>query len=59
MSFGIDERSLMHTNEAISVIRKFAFGHDSLLPLSESFTDDRNGWGKTIFSAFLTDDLRR
>ncbi|EKM77281.1 hypothetical protein AGABI1DRAFT_86588 [Agaricus bisporus var. burnettii JB137-S8] len=34
--------------------RKFAFGHDSLLPLSESFTDDRNGWGASIVDGMST-----
>ena len=33
---------------------KFAFGHDSLLPVSASFIDDRNGWGATIVDAMGT-----
>ncbi|KAL4254782.1 alpha-1,2-Mannosidase [Abortiporus biennis] len=34
--------------------KKFAYGHDDLTPVSESFTDGRNGWGATIVDALTT-----
>ncbi|KAF8757001.1 glycosyl hydrolase 47 family [Rhizoctonia solani] len=34
--------------------KKYAWGHDSLAPLSKSFIDDRNGWGATIVDAMST-----
>ncbi|KAJ7737097.1 seven-hairpin glycosidase [Mycena metata] len=33
---------------------KFAWGHDDLLPLSESYSDDRNSWGASICDAMTT-----
>jgi mannosyl-oligosaccharide alpha-1,2-mannosidase len=33
---------------------KFAFGHDSLAPVSKGVIDDRNGWGATIADALGT-----
>ncbi|KAF9485017.1 seven-hairpin glycosidase [Pholiota conissans] len=40
--------------ESYAAYKKFAFGHDDLLPLSQSFTDGRNGWGATIVDAMST-----
>lgn len=37
-----------------SIWRKFAFGHDDLQPVSETFNDGRNGWGATIVDALDT-----
>ncbi|KDN45181.1 hypothetical protein RSAG8_05096, partial [Rhizoctonia solani AG-8 WAC10335] len=34
--------------------KKYAWGHDSLAPLSKTFIDDRNGWGATIVDAMST-----
>ncbi|KAF9259730.1 glycoside hydrolase family 47 protein [Marasmius fiardii PR-910] len=34
--------------------RKFAFGHDDLMPLSGKFNDGRNGWGASIVDAMAT-----
>ncbi|KAJ7913537.1 seven-hairpin glycosidase [Mycena leptocephala] len=34
--------------------KKFAFGHDELLPISKSFQDDLGGWGATIVDAMST-----
>ncbi len=34
--------------------RKFAFGHDEVTPLSQGFSDPRNGWGATIVDAMST-----
>ncbi|KAL2016090.1 hypothetical protein VTK56DRAFT_4264 [Thermocarpiscus australiensis] len=33
---------------------KYAFPHDSLMPVTNSFMDDRNGWGATAVDAFST-----
>ncbi|KAJ4390370.1 Mannosyl-oligosaccharide alpha-1,2-mannosidase 1B [Neurospora sp. IMI 360204] len=33
---------------------KYAFPHDSLLPVSNSYDDDRNGWGASAIDAFST-----
>ncbi|KAG2208875.1 hypothetical protein INT47_011015 [Mucor saturninus] len=33
---------------------KYAFGHDELMPISNNFSDSRNGWGATIFDALDT-----
>ncbi|KAE9383751.1 seven-hairpin glycosidase [Gymnopus androsaceus JB14] len=41
-------------NQSYAAYSKFAFGHDSLLPVSASFIDDRNGWGATIVDAMGT-----
>ncbi|RPA84468.1 mannosidase MsdS [Ascobolus immersus RN42] len=32
----------------------YAWGHDDLLPLSQSFSDSRNGWGATIIDSLDT-----
>ncbi|KAJ4482500.1 glycoside hydrolase family 47 protein [Lentinula aciculospora] len=40
--------------QSYSAYSEFAFGHDSLLPVSRSFVDDRNGWGATIVDAMGT-----
>lgn len=34
--------------------KQFAFGHDDLSPVSESFSDGRNGWGASIVDAMDT-----
>ncbi|KAL0576034.1 hypothetical protein V5O48_005941 [Marasmius crinis-equi] len=34
--------------------RKFAFGHDDLMPLTGGFNDGRNGWGASIVDAMST-----
>ncbi|CAE6516520.1 unnamed protein product [Rhizoctonia solani] len=34
--------------------KKYAWGHDSLAPLSKTSIDDRNGWGATIVDAMST-----
>jgi mannosyl-oligosaccharide alpha-1,2-mannosidase len=34
--------------------RKFASGHDNLAPVSEGFSDPRNGWGVTVVDAMDT-----
>ena len=34
--------------------RKFAFGHDEVTPLSQGYSDPRNGWGATIVDAMST-----
>ncbi|KAJ7686656.1 glycoside hydrolase family 47 protein [Mycena rosella] len=34
--------------------KKFAFGHDDLSPVSEGFSDGRNGWGASIVDAMPT-----
>ncbi|KAJ8082826.1 hypothetical protein PM082_008682 [Marasmius tenuissimus] len=34
--------------------RKYAFGHDDLMPVSGEPNDDRNGWGATIVDAMST-----
>ncbi|CAE6481581.1 unnamed protein product [Rhizoctonia solani] len=34
--------------------KKYAWGHDSLAPLSKAAIDDRNGWGATIVDAMST-----
>lgn len=30
-----------------SMFREFAYGHDEVEPVSESYTDPRNGWGES------------
>ncbi|KAL5522646.1 hypothetical protein ACEPAG_8664 [Sanghuangporus baumii] len=40
--------------EAFETYRKFAFGHDDLQPVSETFNDGRNGWGATIVDGMPT-----
>jgi mannosyl-oligosaccharide alpha-1,2-mannosidase len=34
--------------------RKYAWGYDDLLPISESYFDGRNGWGASIADALGT-----
>ncbi|KAF8889714.1 glycoside hydrolase family 47 protein, partial [Infundibulicybe gibba] len=34
--------------------KQFAFGHDDLSPISQGFTDGRNGWGASIVDAMST-----
>ncbi|PKS12869.1 hypothetical protein jhhlp_000209 [Lomentospora prolificans] len=34
--------------------RKYAWGHDSLRPITNSFFDDRNGWGASAVDALST-----
>ncbi|QRV84818.1 glycoside hydrolase family 47 protein [Ceratobasidium sp. AG-Ba] len=53
--------SALRAQDAISVFssayadyKKYAWGHDSLAPLTKGFTDDRNGWGATIVDALST-----
>ncbi|KAF8960356.1 glycoside hydrolase family 47 protein [Flammula alnicola] len=40
--------------ESYAAYTKFAFGHDDLSPLSQSFSDGRNGWGASIVDAMST-----
>jgi len=40
--------------ESWAAYKEFAFGHDDLTPVSESFTDGRNGWGASIVDAMST-----
>lgn len=35
-------------------VRKFAFGHDEVAPLTQAPLDDLNGWGATIVDALDT-----
>ncbi|KAG6919820.1 hypothetical protein DXG01_000324 [Tephrocybe rancida] len=40
--------------DSYAAYKKFAFGHDDLSPLSEGFSDGRNGWGASIVDAMTT-----
>ncbi|ESK85838.1 glycoside hydrolase family 47 protein [Moniliophthora roreri MCA 2997] len=40
--------------DSYTAYKRFAFGHDDLLPLNQSFSDGRNGWGATIIDAMGT-----
>ncbi|KAK7440969.1 hypothetical protein VKT23_016746 [Stygiomarasmius scandens] len=40
--------------ESYNAYRKFAFGHDDLLPISKNFSDGRNGWGASIVDGMAT-----
>ncbi|KAI0631101.1 seven-hairpin glycosidase [Trametes polyzona] len=40
--------------ESWNAYKEFAFPHDDLTPLSESFTDGRNGWGASAVDALST-----
>ncbi|KAF8155649.1 glycoside hydrolase family 47 protein [Crassisporium funariophilum] len=40
--------------DSYSAYKEFAFGHDDLSPLSQGFSDGRNGWGATIVDAMTT-----
>ncbi|THU83180.1 seven-hairpin glycosidase [Dendrothele bispora CBS 962.96] len=40
--------------ESYNAYRKFAFGHDDLLPVSRRPLDDRNGWGASIVDGMAT-----
>ncbi|KAG9126786.1 maturation of Asn-linked oligosaccharides protein [Ceratobasidium sp. 392] len=53
--------SAAHAQDAINVFsaayadyKKYAWGHDSLAPISKSAIDDRNGWGASIVDAMST-----
>ena len=37
-----------------AINRSYAWGHDSLAPLTKNFTDSRNGWGATIVDSLST-----
>ncbi|KAK2464551.1 hypothetical protein APHAL10511_003409 [Amanita phalloides] len=41
-------------SKSYSVYRKFAFGHDEVTPVSQTYTDPRNGWGASIADALGT-----
>ncbi|KAI5118171.1 hypothetical protein M0805_005793 [Coniferiporia weirii] len=41
-------------SDAFSTYNKFAFGHDDLQPVSETFNDGRNGWGASIIDGMST-----
>ncbi|KAG5718102.1 hypothetical protein E4T56_gene7619, partial [Termitomyces sp. T112] len=40
--------------DSFAAYKEFAFGHDDLSPLSQSFSDGRNGWGASIVDAMST-----
>ncbi|KAF5311118.1 hypothetical protein D9619_007980 [Psilocybe cf. subviscida] len=40
--------------DSYAAYKEFAFGHDDLSPVSQSFSDGRNGWGATIVDAMST-----
>ncbi|KAK7440971.1 hypothetical protein VKT23_016748 [Stygiomarasmius scandens] len=40
--------------ESYNAYRKFAFGHDDLLPVTKNFSDGRNGWGASIVDGMAT-----
>ncbi|KIK68466.1 glycoside hydrolase family 47 protein [Collybiopsis luxurians FD-317 M1] len=40
--------------DSYAAYKEFAFSKDDLLPISQSFTNDRNGWGATIFDSLST-----
>ncbi|KAJ7078557.1 glycoside hydrolase family 47 protein [Mycena belliarum] len=40
--------------DSYTAYKKFAFGHDELLPVSNSFTDDLGGWGASLVDAMGT-----
>lgn len=40
--------------DSYQAYRKFAFGHDELSPLSQNFSDPRNGWGASIVDGMST-----
>ncbi|KAJ3510034.1 hypothetical protein NLJ89_g4901 [Agrocybe chaxingu] len=40
--------------DSYDAYKKFAFGHDDLSPLTQGFSDGRNGWGATIVDAMST-----
>ncbi|KAH6917982.1 alpha-mannosidase 1 [Coprinopsis sp. MPI-PUGE-AT-0042] len=40
--------------DSYEVYRQYAFGHDTVLPISQGWTDDRNGWGVTIIDGLST-----
>lgn len=53
--------SATHAQDAINVFsaayadyKRYAWGHDSLAPISKTAIDDRNGWGATIVDAMTT-----
>ena len=34
--------------------RQYARGHDDVTPVTQSFIDDRNGWGATVIDSLST-----
>ncbi|EEB92536.1 hypothetical protein MPER_08939 [Moniliophthora perniciosa FA553] len=40
--------------DSYTAYKKYAFGNDDLLPLSNGFSNERNGWGATIIDAMST-----
>ncbi|KAF5379218.1 hypothetical protein D9615_005884 [Tricholomella constricta] len=40
--------------DSYSAYKQFAFGHDDLSPISQGFSDGRNGWGATIVDSLST-----
>ncbi|THH14610.1 hypothetical protein EW146_g5737 [Bondarzewia mesenterica] len=40
--------------DSYNAYREFAFGHDEVTPLSQGFSDPRNGWGATIVDGMST-----
>ncbi|KAF9485016.1 seven-hairpin glycosidase [Pholiota conissans] len=40
--------------DSYGAYKKYAFGHDDVLPISQGFYDGRNGWGATIVDAMTT-----
>jgi mannosyl-oligosaccharide alpha-1,2-mannosidase len=50
----VNFRDLFLSFYLVSVSREYAFGHDSLAPVSKGFLDGRNGWGATIVDAMDT-----
>ncbi|KAJ7359226.1 glycoside hydrolase family 47 protein [Mycena albidolilacea] len=47
-----DAAKLLFTT-SYDAYKKYAFGHDDLSPVSESFNDQRNGWGASIVDAMF------
>ncbi|KAG9313396.1 glycoside hydrolase family 47 protein [Chiua virens] len=41
-------------SKSYAAYRQYAWGHDDLLPISESYSDGRNGWGSTMVDALDT-----
>ncbi|KIK68490.1 glycoside hydrolase family 47 protein [Collybiopsis luxurians FD-317 M1] len=51
---GIQAEIKQMFSDSYNAYRKYAFGHDDLLPVSASFSDGRNGWGASIVDALPT-----
>ncbi|KAJ7892744.1 glycoside hydrolase family 47 protein [Mycena olivaceomarginata] len=47
-----DAAKLLFTT-SYDAYKKYAFGHDDLSPVTESFNDQRNGWGASIVDAMF------